>query len=81
MSLRWKGGNILLGAPSVILADEPTASLDSETGHVVTDLLIGSAEHLGATLIVVSHDASLLARMQTTRRMEAGVLHAETVLA
>lgn len=70
----------LLGAPSIILADEPTASLDGETGRVVADLLVKSAERLGATLIVVSHDPALLARMQTTRRMEAGVLLAEAAL-
>ena len=67
----------LIGAPSVILADEPTASLDGDTGGVVADLLIHSAERSGATLIVVSHDPALLARMQVHWRMAAGMLLAE----
>ena len=65
----------LLAAPSVILADEPTASLDAETGRRVIDLLLASAERLGATLIVVTHDPVLLARLSSTCRMEAGRLH------
>lgn len=68
----------LLATPAIILADEPTASLDAETGRRVTDLLLAAAERLGATLIVVTHDPVLLARLHTTRRMEAGHLQPAT---
>jgi putative ABC transport system ATP-binding protein len=64
----------LLGRPAILLADEPTASLDAETGAVVANLLTQAARETGATLIVVSHDPSLLARMDLVRRMEKGVL-------
>lgn len=64
----------LLAGPRLILADEPTASLDAETGEVVAELLVRSARETGATLIVVSHDPAMLARLETVRRMEKGVL-------
>lgn len=47
----------------VILADEPTADLDSETAAIVTDALLQLAKS-GATLIVVTHDSALAARME-----------------
>ncbi len=66
----------LLAKPHLILADEPTASLDAETGAVVADLLVRSARETGATLILVSHDPAMLARMALVRRMDKGVLPA-----
>jgi len=58
----------LLHAPPLILADEPTASLDAATGRQVVDLIVVEARRLGATLVVVSHDSELLSRMN--RRLE-----------
>lgn len=58
-----------LGRPSVILADEPTANLDAETGKAVTDGLLDLAAQ-GATLVVATHDAALAARMD--RRIDLG---------
>lgn len=49
----------LLLKPQVILADEPTASLDDATADAAGRLLIDSARQAGATLIVASHDARL----------------------
>ena len=66
----------LLSQPRLIFADEPTASLDAETGAVVADLLVQSARETGATLILVSHDPAMLARMTIVRRMDRGVLAA-----
>ncbi len=53
----------LLLNPPLILADEPTASLDAENAVAVADLLLAHARKSGATLIVASHDAALLARL------------------
>jgi putative ABC transport system ATP-binding protein len=64
----------LLARPTILLADEPTASLDGETAGLVADLLTRSARDSGATLILISHDPAMLARMQQVRRMEKGVL-------
>jgi putative ABC transport system ATP-binding protein len=46
----------LAGSPPIILADEPTASLDAETGATVTNLLKELAREAGHTVVVVTHD-------------------------
>jgi putative ABC transport system ATP-binding protein len=53
----------LLRRPSIIVADEPTASLDAATGETIAGLLIGLTRDSGATLIVVSHDPVLVQRL------------------
>jgi putative ABC transport system ATP-binding protein len=47
--------------PQVLFADEPTGSLDSLTGELVMDLLVGTAREEGATVILVTHDARVAA--------------------
>lgn len=64
----------LIGEPALILADEPTASLDAVTGAVIADLLIDSAKDLGASLVVVSHDPAVLDKLDSTHRVRAGHL-------
>jgi len=64
----------LLGRPALILADEPTASLDADNGRAVADLLVAAARDAGATLLVVGHDAALLARLDRVHRIVAGRL-------
>lgn len=54
----------VLGRPALILADEPTASLDAGHAAEVGSLLVEVAAEAGATLICASHDAALLARME-----------------
>jgi putative ABC transport system ATP-binding protein len=46
----------IAGSPPILLADEPTASLDAESGLNVTQLLKDLAREQGATVIVVTHD-------------------------
>jgi putative ABC transport system ATP-binding protein len=46
----------LINDPKVILADEPTGNLDSETGKSIIQLLIKLAEEEGKTIIIVTHD-------------------------
>ncbi|QOL80944.1 ABC transporter ATP-binding protein [Pseudooceanicola spongiae] len=60
--------------PSILLADEPTASLDSANAERLTDLLLAEARDAGRTLIVVSHDPNLLARMDRVLTMAHGAL-------
>ncbi|PTW41668.1 MULTISPECIES: ABC transporter ATP-binding protein [Rhodovulum] len=62
----------LLRAPGVIVADEPTASLDPENGAAIGALLIELAERSGATLIVVSHDSRLTARLDRVLTLAGG---------
>ncbi|TBW37365.1 ABC transporter ATP-binding protein [Siculibacillus lacustris] len=67
---------LLLG-PRLILADEPTASLDAEAGRAVAGLLVDAAREHGATLLVVAHDPALLERLDTVHRLAGGRLIAE----
>jgi len=51
----------LVTGPKVLFADEPTGSLDSLTGEMVLDLLVGVAREDGATVVLVTHDARVAA--------------------
>ena len=55
----------LLGEPGLVLADEPTGNLDPKNARTVVDLLLDDARSRGATLIVVTHDHSALARFDS----------------
>lgn len=52
-------GRALMNAPAVILADEPTGSLDSKNGHEIIKLLKLSHEKYKQTLIIVTHDENI----------------------
>lgn len=52
-------GRALMNAPAVLLADEPTGSLDSKNGHEIIQLLKMSNRKYGQTLIVVTHDEEI----------------------
>lgn len=62
--------------PTLLLADEPTGNLDSDTGARVMDLLFAMRERTGATLVLITHDAGLAARCARTVRMENGRIFA-----
>ncbi len=66
--------------PAVLLADEPTGSLDFATGEVVMQLMFDLNRESGTTLVLVTHDASIAARCDRQLRIEAGrvQLEAET---
>jgi putative ABC transport system ATP-binding protein len=48
----------LVSRPTVVFADEPTGNLDSKTGADILELLRRSAEELGQTMVMVTHDAN-----------------------
>lgn len=52
-------GRALMNAPAVMLADEPTGSLDSRNGHEIINLLKLSNKKYKQTLIVVTHDENI----------------------
>ncbi len=62
----------LVGRPGAIIADEPTASLDAESGAAVANLLTELSAKTGATLIVATHDERLIARLERVVRLEGG---------
>ena len=64
--------------PAVLLADEPTGSLDFATGEVVMQLMFDLNRESGTTLVLVTHDASIAARCDRQLRIEAGRVHQES---
>ena len=62
----------LANEPDVILADEPTAALDSHRGRQVMELFSSVAREHGAGVIVVTHDHRALDVFDTTYEMEDG---------
>lgn len=62
----------LVGAPRLLLADEPTGNLDGATGGRIADLLFDSAARLGTTLVLVTHDPALAARCGRVIRLADG---------
>jgi putative ABC transport system ATP-binding protein len=64
----------LAGHPQLIMADEPTASLDSTSGHAVMELLRKLAKEEGATVLIVTHDPRILDVADRVAHLDEGVL-------
>ena len=60
--------------PAVLLADEPTGSLDFATGATVMDLMLDLNREAGTTLVLVTHEREIAARCDRQLRIEAGRL-------
>ena len=58
--------------PAVLLADEPTGSLDFATGETVMELMFDLNRELGTTLVLVTHDRAIAARCDRRITIEAG---------
>lgn len=58
--------------PAVLLADEPTGSLDFATGETVMQLMFELNRELGTTLVLVTHDKAIAARCERRITIEAG---------
>ena len=58
--------------PALLLADEPTGSLDFATGETVMELMFELNRELGTTLVMVTHDRGIAARCVRQVRIEAG---------
>jgi len=60
--------------PALLLADEPTGSLDFATGETVMQLMFDMNRETGTTLVLVTHDRAIAARCDRQLRIEAGRL-------
>jgi putative ABC transport system ATP-binding protein len=66
----------MVGAPAIVLADEPTGSLDGTTGTRVIDLLLESCARGGTACIIATHDPALAARCDRVEHLDLPVLPA-----
>jgi len=66
---RVAAARALIGRPELIVADEPTSSLDSASQTAFLDLLFAEAEAAGATILMVSHDEALAKRFDEVRNL------------
>lgn len=62
----------LANKPSLILADEPTGNLDSQTGKMIFDLLHDLTRSENTTIIVVTHDLSIAGKTDVTYKLSDG---------
>ena len=69
----------LVNRPRVLLADEPTGNLDENSAHQVADLLLDLNRRQGLTLLLVTHNPQLAARMNRNFVLEHGRLRSATV--
>ncbi len=67
--------------PALVLADEPTANLDSKTGASLLDLMESLNREHGVTFLFSSHDPAVLARARRVVHLLDGALHGEEVRA
>jgi putative ABC transport system ATP-binding protein len=64
----------LVGKPQILMADEPTASLDSRSGEQVMQLLRRAVTDLGCTVLVVTHDVRILREGDRIFELNDGLL-------
>ncbi len=65
--------------PAVLLADEPTGSLDFATGERVMELMFELNRESGTTLVLVTHDSAVAARCDRQLRIDAGRVEVDPV--
>lgn len=71
----------LVNNPKIVLADEPTGNLDTDTAHHVSDLLLQMVKDQGMSLVIATHSESLSARTDKIFRLKNGKLEEEAIVA
>jgi putative ABC transport system ATP-binding protein len=66
--------------PAILVADEPTGNLDEATGLAIIELLFELKARRGATMVLVTHDASLAARCDRMVRLRSGRIERDALV-
>jgi putative ABC transport system ATP-binding protein len=69
----------LIGDPSLVIADEPTANLDSENSRLVLDLMLAMNQKKGVTFVFTTHDPRLLNRVRRRIHLRDGLIASDEV--
>ena len=75
--LRVALARALAPRPTLLVADEPTGTLDAANGAAIIDLMFALRAERGATLVLVTHDAELAARCDRVIRLRSGAIEAD----
>lgn len=70
----------LANAPKVLLADEPTGSVDTKTSNYIFDIFQRLNKELGVTIVIVTHDVSLSKKVQRVAAIRDGKISSERIL-
>ena len=68
----------LVTSPLLVLADEPTANLDSGTTHRIIDLMLSLNEARGVTFFFSTHDEKLMSRVARVVHISDGLITSDT---
>ena len=71
----------LVGRPDLVLADEPTGNLDTTTGASILDLLRELQDADGTTIVVITHDRDIAARLPRRVEIRDGRIERDVVAA
>jgi len=72
--LRAAVARALINQPEILLADEPTGSLDQSNANMLTDLILEINESFMLTLVLVTHSEAIAKRMKKTYHLDNGAL-------
>lgn len=70
-------GRAIAGEPDIILADEPTGSLDSVNSRILTEMLLAMGKERGCTIIIVTHDKTIASMMERTVSLVDGAIQSD----
>ena len=70
----------LANSPKVLLADEPTGSVDTKTSNYIFDIFQRMNKELGITIVIVTHDVSLSKKVQRVAAIRDGKISSERIL-
>ncbi|MBR1930526.1 MAG: ABC transporter ATP-binding protein [Lachnospiraceae bacterium] len=70
----------LANQPKILLADEPTGSVDTKTSNYIFDIFRRLNEELGVTIVIVTHDVSLSKKVQRVAAIRDGKISSERIL-